>query len=171
MELILTAYRHMERELLEEMRGLGNFWSTCFQDVIKGEVEDLETFLQELERKTIFSLSKITPILKSFRYSPESVIEDFKEAVKPFIDMIKRGETFCVRVVRRGFKGVFSSQHVASELGTFIFNTLKERDGEEPKVDLENPDKAVVFETLRNWCGVGIIHKEMRRRYFYLKLP
>jgi len=56
-------------------------------------------------------------------------------------------------------------------MGTFISEALKERDGVKPRVNLEDPDNAVVFETLGRWCGVGIISKEMREKYFYLKLP
>jgi len=59
----------------------------------------------------------------------------------------------------------------AKEIGTFISSALKERDREEPKVDLADPDKAVIFETLGRWCGVGIVSKEMRARCFYLRLP
>jgi len=56
-------------------------------------------------------------------------------------------------------------------MGTFISEALKERDGVKPRVNLEDPDKAVVFETLGRWCGVGIRSREMREKYFYLKLP
>jgi len=48
---------------------------------------------------------------------------------------------------------------------------LGERDGEKPKVNLEDPNKAVIFETLGRWCGVGVTSREMRAKYFYLKLP
>lgn len=84
---------------------------------------------------------------------------------------LRRGESFCVRVERRGLKGTFSSKQIAKEMGTFISEALKERDGVKPRVNLEDPDNAVVFETLGRWCGVGIISKEMREKYFYLKLP
>ena len=132
---------------------------------------DLESFLQELESRAILPLSRVTPIEKSFRFSPEKAAEEFKEAVEPLIERVGRGEAFCVRVNRRGFKGVFSSQEVSREVGTFISNLLEERDGVKPKVDLEDPDKAVIFETLGSWCGVGVVSREMREKHFYLRLP
>lgn len=171
MQLILTSHRHRERELLEELRGLGNFRNTSFRDVIRGEVEDLEVFLRELEKRNVLSLSRVVAIERSFKFSSGRVAEELCEAVKLSIDKIKRGESFCVRVVRRGLKGSFSSQQVAKEVGTLISTALRERDGVEPKVDLEDPDKAVIFETLGRWCGIGVISKEMRKGYFYLKLP
>ena len=171
MELVLTSYRYRERELLEELRELGKFCRTNFKDVIRGEVEDLDVFLGELEKRNILSLSRVVPVVRSFQFSPEKAVEEFCEVVKPFIKRIKKMESFCVKVERRGLKGSFSSKQVAEEVGTFIFATLKERDGLEPRVSLKDPDKAVAFETLGRWCGIGIISKEMRRKYFYLKLP
>ena len=60
MELVLTAYRYRERELLEELTELGDFSRTDFRDVIRGKVEDLEVFLGELEKRSIFSLSRVS---------------------------------------------------------------------------------------------------------------
>ena len=167
----MTSHRYGERELLEQLKELGDFHKTSFRDVIKGRVVDLEVFLRELERRSIFALSRVVPIEKSFTFSPERVAEEFCDAVKPLLEKIRKGESFRVIVERRGLKGVFSSQEVATQIGTFISKTLEERDGEKPKVSLRDPDKAVVFETLERWFGVGIITKEMRQRYFYLKLP
>jgi len=171
MEVVLTSHRYEERELLEQLKALGDFQKTSFRDVIIGKVENLETFLNELEKRSIFTLSKVVPIEKSFIFSARKVVEDFCNAVKPLLKKIRKGESFCVRFERRGLKGAFSSQEVAKEVGAFISKALEERDGEKPKVKLKDPNKAVVFETLGKWCGVSIISKEMREKYFYLKLP
>jgi len=171
MEVVLTSHRYCERELLEQLKGLGDFHRTGFRNVIRGEVENFETFLQELEKRSVFALSRVVLIEKSFTFSPTCVVEEFCEAVRPLLEKIRKGESFRVIVERRGLKGALSSQEVAEEVGTFISEVLEERDCEKPKVNLRDPDKAAVFETLGKWCGVGIISKEMRERYFYLKLP
>jgi len=171
MEVVLTAHRYGERELLGQLKELGGFYKTSFKDVIRGKVENLEAFLEEVEKRNIFALSRVVPIDKSFIFPPERVAEEFCDAIKPLLKKIQKGESFCVRIERRGLKGVFSSQEVANEVGTFISKALEERDGEKPRVNLRDPDKAVIFETLGTWCGVGIAPKEMREKYFYLKLP
>jgi len=153
------------------LRELGSFYQTSFRDVIRGNVENLEAFLQEIEKRSIFTLSKVAPIERSFIFSANTVVEELCGAVKPLLEKIWKGESFCVIVERRGLKGAFSSQEVAKEVGTYISKALEERDGEKPRVNLSDPDKAVIFETLGGWCGVGIISKEMRERHFYLKLP
>jgi len=77
MEVILTSHRYGERELLEQLRELGDFYQTRFMDVIRGRVENCEDFLQNLERRSIFTLSRVVPIEKSFNFSPQSVVEEF----------------------------------------------------------------------------------------------
>lgn len=171
MELVLTSYRYRESELLGELRELGRFWRTSFRDVIRGQVGDFDGFLRELEKRNVSCLSRAFPVEKSLEFSPDSVVEEFIEAVRLFIERIGKDESFCVRVERRGLKGAFSSQEVARDVGTFISTALKERDGAEPEADLEDPDKAFVFETLGRWCGIGVISKRMRKEYFYVKLP
>lgn len=171
MEIVLTSYRREEKELLKQLRGLGDFYQTGFRDVIKGRVEDLEGFLVELEERSVFSLSRVVPIERSFDFSLESVVEEFCEAARSLVEGIERGESFSVIVERRGLKGAFSSQQVAREVGAFLSEFLEERDGERPRVNLSDPDKAVIFETLGRWCGVGIIPRGMREKYFYMKLP
>jgi len=171
MHMVLTSHRYREREALEELSQLGHFWRTGFRDVIRGEVEDLQAFLQQVEERGIRSLSRIVPIEKSFQFSPERAVEEFAEAAKPLIERIRKGESFCVKVERRGLKGAFSSAHVAREVGAFLSAALKERDGIEARVDLEDPDVVVVLETLGRWCGIGLISREMRKEHCYLKLP
>jgi len=171
MEVVLTSHRYGEKELLKQLKDLGVFYRTSFKDVIRGSVENLETFLQELEKKSIFTLSRVVPIEKSFSFSPRSIFEEFCEAVKPLLEQIRNGDSFSVIVERRGLKRAFSSQEIAKEVGTFISKVLEERDGIKPRVNLRDPDKAVIFETLDRWCGIGIISKEMREKHFYLKLP
>ncbi len=170
MEVVLTSHRYAEKELLEQMREFGDFYRTDFRDVIRGRVEDLEAFLQELEKRNIFALSRVVPIEKSFILSPRSIVMQICETIKPLLEKIRKGESFSVTLERRGLKEAFSSQEAAKEVGTFVSKVLEKRDGEKPDVNLRNPDKAVVLETLRRWCGIGIIAKEMREKYFYLKL-
>jgi len=171
MHLVLTSHGYGEREVLEELGQLGHFWRTGFRDVIRGEVEDLQAFLQQVEGRGIRSVSRIVPIEKSFQFSPERAVEEFAQAAKPLIGRIRKGESFCVKVERRGLKGAFSSAHVAREVGAFLSAALKERDGVEGRVDLEDPNVVVVLETLGRWCGIGLISREMRKGHSYLKLP
>jgi len=171
MDLILTAYKDRGRELMRELAGLGLFWQTGFEDVVMGQVEDLHRFLDELEKREPESLSRLTPIRISFGFSPENVAEEFKKVATQFIDEINKNETFCVKITRRGLKGKFLAQDAAKDVGTHVHDLLEGKHGVRPKADLEDPDKALIFETMMKRCGAGLVSKEMRRKCRYLKLP
>ncbi|MFP3951735.1 MAG: THUMP domain-containing protein [Candidatus Bathyarchaeia archaeon] len=171
MELILTAYRYREQELLEDVESLGEFHSSGFRDVVRGRVSDLNTFLDELEEETIFSLSRVIPIEKSFKISIDDAEKDIAIEVEELLEEIEEGESFAVRVERRGYSEELSSKELEKYIGTYITDALEDRFEAKPEVDLEDPDKAVIIETLGKWCGIGIISKAMRERYSYLKLP
>jgi len=121
----LTSHRYAEKELLEQMREFGDFYRTDFRDVIRGRVEDLEAFLQELEKRNIFALSRVVPIEKSFIFSPRSIVMQICETIKPLLEKIRKGESFSVTLERRGLKGAFSSQEAAKEVGTFVSKVLE----------------------------------------------
>ncbi|MFP4169980.1 MAG: THUMP domain-containing protein [Methanomassiliicoccales archaeon] len=171
MEVILTSHPFREEELLDELRPYGDFRVTEFRGVVRGEVDDLPTFLEELEHGALFALSRVVPVESSFTFTPDSVLQEFREGVRPLLDRIRKEETFGVRVERRGLKGEIDSQWLAQEMGAFIIDMLMERDGQEPTVDLEDPDELVVFETLGRWCGVGVVSKELRSGSTYIQIP
>lgn len=149
----------------------GRFQKTRFRDVVRSRFQDWEAFLQEIEKNNIFTLSKVMSIQRSFISSPATAAEKGRQAVNPLLHKIKEEESLGITFERRGYKGVFSSQKVAAKVGTFISEVLERRDEEIAKVNLGDPDKAVVFETLHSWGEVGIIPKEMTETYFYINLP
>jgi hypothetical protein len=51
-QLLLTAYKDKAKELTQELAGLGDFWETDFPDVVRGTVDELEWFIEELEERT-----------------------------------------------------------------------------------------------------------------------
>jgi 23S rRNA G2445 N2-methylase RlmL len=66
--------------------------------------------------------------------------------------------------------GAFSAQTMASVVGRYVCRLLEEKYGAKPNVDLKDPDKALLFETICKWCGVASVSKEMRRHHRFMKL-
>jgi tRNA(Ser,Leu) C12 N-acetylase TAN1 len=173
MEVVLTAFMDRGRELIQELAGLGNFWETDFKDVVRGHVENPGHFFDELKSRVPSTLSRFTPIRLSFQLSADGSDAEakFKEVLNQLADEIEKGETFCVKVYRRGLKGAFSPQELAKELGSLLDRWLQEKYGVKSRADLREPDKALVFETVGRWCGVGLVSKKMRQECRYMKLP
>jgi len=171
MQILLTAYTDKAKELIQELAGLGDFWETDFTDVVRGNIDDLEWFIEELEERDPQCLSRLMPIRMSFHMLPNETDEIFKQKARQLVNEIGQGESFCIIINRRGLKGAFSATEIANEVGRYICTLLEEKYGARPSVDLEDPDKALVFETVCKWCGVASISKEMRRQHSFIRLP
>lgn len=166
--VILTARRREERYLLEDLEGLGKFEGSEFRDVVIGKVDDMEKFLNELNSKVFPSLSRVVPIERSLDYSEPDFKEKFPDYIGSYSHQIESGESFKVNFTRRGLKGKVNSQEIEREMGSVVWNEL-EKQGKEPKVDLEDPDKTIIIESLGNSFFIGMVSRETEEKYYALR--
>ena len=89
----------------------------------------------------------------------EELLELLKKKV---LDYPVKG-SFRVTVERRGWKGVINSHEWATQLGALIH----EETG--APVDLEQPDTELVIEIMQDSCGIALISKETRSKYFFTR--
>jgi len=167
--VILVSYEGEERKLLKELEGVGEFKTVGFRSILLGRVENLDSFLEILDKRMPNSLSRVIPVEETFHASPDTLLEVLKAKVERFADRIEVGETFCVRFERRGFKGLISSKEVERELGDHLYHLL-ERQAKNPRVDLEDPDKIVSVQQLGNLLGIGLIDRRLRERHPYVRV-
>lgn len=168
--LILTSYRSERDFLLDSLEEYpGNFKATNYRDVIIGYTDERESLLDEIKENYIPSLSRLLPIGTNFQFTKENFREKAKESIKPYIKEIKDGETFAVRCERRGFKEEFSSQKIEKDIGSYVWKQL-EAAGKTPEVDLEDPDKLIVIETLGPQGGVAILPRKIREHYEFIRI-
>lgn len=166
--VIMTARRNEEKYLLEDLEGLGKFEGSEFRDVVIGEVDDMDEFLKELNSRTLPSLSRVAPVEKSLEYSVPDFKEKLSARLRIHANRIGSGESFKVSFTRRGLKGEVNSQEIEREMGSVIWNEL-EKQGKEPNVDLEDPDKTILIESLGESFFIGMVSREMEKRYYTLR--
>jgi len=166
--VLVVSHEGEERRLLRELRGLGEFKFAGFRSLLLGKV-DLQSFLEEVQARHIPSLARVVPVEENFRARPENLLEILKDRAKKYSDRIGRGESFCVRFERRGFKGRVSSREVESEIGGHLHDLL-EGEGKSPKGSLEDPDKLLVVESVGTSFGIGVIDRENRQKYPIIKV-
>jgi tRNA(Ser,Leu) C12 N-acetylase TAN1 len=140
-----------------------------------GKVEKVEAFLETLESirrehpGRLRHLSQIVPIEKTFRFALSDFRERLKEAIASYAEQLENNCRFYVRVKRRGHKGEFSSLEIEKEMSAFILDAL-EKAGKKAQVTFEDPDKVIIVETIGNRAGVGLITREMRERYLFIRV-
>jgi len=172
--VVLTSQANQERRLLLELAGLGEFQSTGFREVIIGKAPDVGEFLETLLRRWQEQpflpeiLSTVVPVRTMFPFTLENLGPRLEEQVKPLAPEIG-AQPFYVRLKRRGHKGELMSQEIEQALDRFLKEEIAAL-GLTPTIDFTDPGVIVVLETLHNQCGVGLITREMKNRYPFIKV-
>lgn len=161
--VLVVSHEGEERRLLRELQGLGEFKFAGFRSLLLGKA-DLPRFLEGVQSKSIPSLARVVPVEENFRAQPENLLEILKNKVKKYAGRVGRGESFCVRFERRGLKGRVSSRDIEWEIGRHLQDLLEE-EGKSPRVNLEDPDKLIVIQSIGTSFGMGIIDRETRQKY------
>jgi len=172
--VVVTSFMNQEHRLLLELTGWGDFQPSGFREVILGKVPDLDKFLETLKHlwdKQPFLpelLSSVVPVREVFPFTLENLLPKLQEkvlALGPEID----DHAFYVRLKRRGHKGELDSQQMEQALDQFLKEELESR-GQKCHIDFEAPEVIVVVETIHNQCGLGLVTREMKERYPFIKV-
>jgi len=173
--ILATAFMRKERSLLKLLQYYGEFKGSGWRDVVIGRVEDVSAFLETLEilrrdqPAKLRPLSQIIPIEKSFEFGVVDFQDKLKEVLSQYVDKLESISKFYVRVKRRGHKGELSSLEIEKEMAEFILDAL-ETTGKQAQVKFDDPDKFIIVETIGNRAGVGLITREMRERYPFIRV-
>jgi len=173
--VLATAFIRKERYLLRFLRQFGDFKGAGFRDVIIGAVENRDAFLETVESLRrehpgrVRHLSQIVPIEKTFQFDVSDFREKLKEALAPYVEELENECKFYIRVRRRGHKGELSSLEIEKEMSAFIIDAL-EKAGKKAQIKFEDPDMFIIVETAGNRAGVGLITREMRERYPFIRV-
>lgn len=172
--VVVTSQVRQEPQLLRELAGLGEFRAAGFREVIIGQVAEVPAFLEALkhlwEKKPFFPhfLSTVTPLRRVFAFTLENLPERLRQEVLTLVPEIGDAP-FYVRMRRRGHKGELSSQAVEQDLDRFLLAELSAR-GYAGRIDFTAPEVIVVVETVHNQCGLGLVTREMKERYPFIKV-
>lgn len=162
-----------EYRLLHELRAMGKFHMTEFKDVCLGYVEDVTNFLEAIRQAAeegapwVKDMGRVIPVEKTFHFTPETLAEQLKEAVTPYVGRIS-GWTFHVRLERRGLIGQVISPEVERSVADHLF-ALAEKEGRQLTASFEDADYIVAAETVGHECGVALLARDLRQRYPFVK--
>ena len=162
--VLVITYRGGVREVLRELRELGRFKASTFRDVVIGRAENLEIFFEKVEEKLkdkpFLPLSRVIPLDKVFKFNLKTLIDDLKRFVSQYLKEFSSSESFCVRVERRGFKGMLSSREIEVEIGRYVQIESENVLGRKLRVDLKNPDKVILVEVIGGVTGISIVRPD-----------
>lgn len=173
--LLVTSLEGQREALLGALRPLARFRRGGFPNVLVATVDDPRAFLSTLRDAHAASsvvrasLGKAIPIDRTVRFADATTfVDDAAATVEPLCERLL-GRTFFVRVFRRGFRGAIDSTRAEGEIGARLVALLEAR-GDRPRVRFADPDVVVTIETLRDEVGVGLLDRELRAAYPFVRV-
>ena len=158
-----------QSRLLGQLRRLGYFERTEFKNVCLGHVENVAQFLETLQvarendKPWFADLARAIPVEQIFSFTPETLTEQLKQGVAPFVERMLEG-TFHVRLERRGLLGQVMSQEVERQVGEHV-KALAEAAGKQLQVSFATADYIIAAETVGTECGIALFDRAVRERY------
>lgn len=133
---------------------------TPFRAVLRAEHEEIEALdlAEEITRECYFDIGKAVPALAKVESSLEEIR---KAAIKVALTHIRKGESFCLRINKRGAHALEKpTPELEYEVGGAVHDALAEEHEAKPKVDLSDPEVTVMVEVLGMESVIGIVRKE-----------
>ena len=172
--LVITSFMRQERRLLQELSGMGEFQPSGFAAVILGKVSDVHAFMEKLRelygKSPVLSdlLSTVVPVRTVFPFTLENLETRLEEEIRALAPEIG-GRAFYVRMKRRGHKGELKSVELEQTLDRFLKEEFCSQ-GQNCFVDFQAAEVIVVIETVHSQCGVGLVIREMKERYPFVRI-
>lgn len=163
------------RHLWEDLALYGDFRKTEFFGVILGYVPDPLEFLELVREKrdhqpvAFQNLGRIVPLASCFVFTPETFEAQLCEALTPYAERLV-GQRFYVRLERRGLKGRIISPEAERNLDAFLLERLAKIGGA-AEIAFDDPDMVLAVETIGTRCGIGLLTKELLKRFRFVRVP
>jgi tRNA(Ser,Leu) C12 N-acetylase TAN1 len=145
-----------------------------FRNVFVGQVDDPETFLAAVAELRLARpaldrwLGKIVAVERTFPLEPATLQTRLQDEAASFVDRLA-GRSFHVRVERRGHKGVINTHACEQALGAALWAALEAR-GTRPVVEFHDPDAVLVVELVGDTAGMGLVTRDLRTRFPFVKI-
>lgn len=167
-----------ERGFRQAFAVLGEFGlvrKTEFFNVLLLHADDIPAMLEELRKRlaadphALAFLSRLIPVTSTFTFqSPEEFETKASAAVLQWVPDLT-GKGFYVRMRRRGFKGRLSSLDEERFLDDVLLQAL-EKAGTPGHISFDQPDCIIAVETIAQWAGLALWHREDLQRYPFMGL-
>ncbi len=171
--VVVTLPEYTFREASRMLGRWGRVGRTDFHNVLVMYVSDPKAFLADFAAAVAESpgllnlVSHVVPAQQCFSF--ESGEEFEREACAIALGWLPdlAGSRFYVRLHRRGFKGIISTQPEERFLDEALLAALAEA-GTPGRISFEDPDKVIQIETVGGRAGMSLWTREELRRLPFL---
>lgn len=171
--LVVTAHGGRRHDLVYALRPIVKLRRAGFAEVLVGRTDDVAACLDGIAARAadpIFAsevLARVVPVVRTFPLAAD--IEAQLVAEVAGLAGALAGLSFHVRVERRGHKRLVQSNHVERLLGATLVDALHAQ-GRAPRVTFDDPDTIVAVELIGDVAGIGLVSRDLRMRYPFVRL-
>lgn len=173
--VVVTVYDRAFRRACRMLSEIAPVTRTDYYNVVVMKVEDVRVFLERLailsrdHPEILNSVARTAPAMRSFDFqSKEEFEQKARETVLSWAAALA-GNTFFVRLHRRGCKSSLPSQDEERLLDKAILEALA-AEGTPGRVGFENPDAVIDIETIDKRAGLSLWTRDDLRRHPLLRL-
>jgi tRNA(Ser,Leu) C12 N-acetylase TAN1 len=151
----------------------GRIEPTGYYNVLVMHVVDPNAFLADFASAVAATpgllnfVSHVVPAQRSFSFDSSEAFEREARAVALGRLSDLAGASFYVRLHRRGFKGIISTQPEERFLDEVLLNALADA-GTPGRIGFSDPDKVIQIETVDGRAGMSLWTREDLRRFPFL---
>lgn len=163
--VVVTIFEQSFRRVVHALCRLGTVERTRFHNVLLVKADDAKAFLNEVEELTrndpqlYDSISRVAPAAHCFEFeSPEEFDEKADAIVAQWAQRLT-GQTFHVRLHRRGFHDPRSSSEIERHLGDTAIEHLKQL-GHSGAVSFSDPDSVIAIDVVDGRAGLALWTRE-----------
>jgi tRNA(Ser,Leu) C12 N-acetylase TAN1 len=170
--LVVTAHGGRRHDLIYALRPIVRLRRAGYSEVLSGWTDDLEACLAGIAARADAAfvaevLARVVPVTRTFALAADLEAQ-LRTETAAFLDALV-DRSFHVRVERRGHKRVVQSDRLERLLGTALVEALQAR-GHAPRVTFTDPDVIVAVELIGDTGGVGLVPRDLRARYPFVRL-
>lgn len=162
-----------ERETLDVLSALGDFRRTRYADVWLGHVAAMPAFLERLLRAAqdgqpwMRCVSRLVPVSEQFDFTPRS-LNDRLQLAAVAIQRAAHAGTFQTRAEWRDSPADTQISAIEDVVNR-AFESARRANGGLTRT-FSDPDYIVAVEIVGDTCGVGLVDRDMRDRYAFVRV-
>jgi tRNA(Ser,Leu) C12 N-acetylase TAN1 len=171
--VVVTVPEATMREASKLLRRWGEVFRTGYFHVLAMHVDDPETFLKEIAEAAkampgIFNIvSHVVPAQRTYNFASAEEFEAQARDIAILWAPMLKGQSFHVRLHRRGFKGTLSTPKEERFLDEALLDAL-EVEGAPGRISFTDPDAILQIETIDGRAGISLWRREELQRYPFL---
>jgi tRNA(Ser,Leu) C12 N-acetylase TAN1 len=172
--VLVTTREGAQRAVRRALARLVRLRPSGYRNVLIGRADHPQALLEGIaELRGLGTLrddqlGRVLPIEHTFRVDAPNFDAQLRAETAPLLPRLAQ-RRFHVRIERRGHKGIINTMRSEQALGDYLGSELEGR-GLYAGVDFRDPDVVLTVELIGDRGGIGLVTRELRQRFSFVRI-